>query len=110
KDLLAGKFDDQLVYRKQIRKDLKEYTKTTPPHVKAARMLEANGVELQSNIIRYVMTVDGPQPVELAKSKLDYDHYIDKQLKPLADSILSFFDTDFDELRRNSSQRKLFGF
>ncbi|MFH1400219.1 MAG: DNA polymerase II, partial [Nanoarchaeota archaeon] len=39
KDLLAGKFDDQLVYRKQIRKDLKEYTKTTPPHVKAARML-----------------------------------------------------------------------
>src|SRR5207249_4758237 len=36
-ELRAGRFDTELAYRKAIRKPLAEYTKTTPPHVKAAR-------------------------------------------------------------------------
>ena len=36
-DLRAGRFDSELAYRKAVRKDLDAYTKTTPPHVRAAR-------------------------------------------------------------------------
>lgn len=106
KDLKAGKKDDLLVYRKAIRKNLVEYTKTTPPHVKAARMLK----ELKSNIIEYIITINGPEPLELHKSKIDYNHYIEKQVKPLADTVLTFFDTNFDDLIKNSSQKTLFGY
>ena len=38
-DLRAGRYDAELAYRKAIRKPLAAYTKTTPPHVKAARNL-----------------------------------------------------------------------
>ncbi|MGV8168583.1 MAG: DNA polymerase domain-containing protein, partial [Candidatus Nanoarchaeia archaeon] len=112
KDLLAGKYDDLLVYRKALRKDTEEYTKTTPPHVKAARMLD----KITSNIIDYIMTTDGPVPIQLIekdkeqktnKYKIDYEHYIDKQIKPLADSILCFYDTNFDDLQNGHSQRSL---
>jgi len=106
KKLKTGKLDDLLVYRKAIRKRLDEYTKTTPPHVKAARMLK----KLTSNVIEYVMTVDGPVPLEILKGSIDYEHYINKQIKPLADTVLSFYDTSFDDIIKNSSQKTLFGF
>ncbi|MFH1589131.1 MAG: DNA polymerase II [archaeon] len=105
-DLKKGKYDDLLIYRKAIRKRLEEYTKTTPPHVKAARMLK----EVKSNIIEYIMTINGPEPLELHKSNIDYDHYIEKQIKPLADSVLSFYNTSFDDILKNSSQKTLSGF
>ncbi len=105
-NLKTGKYDDLLVYRKAIRKNLESYTKTTPPHVKAARMLD----DLKSNIIDYVITVNGPEPLELLKSRIDYDHYIEKQVKPLADSVLGFFNTNFDDVVKNSSQKTLFGY
>ena len=105
-DLKQGKYDDLLVYRKAIRKSLAEYIKTTPPHVKAARKLE----KLTSNIIKYVMTENGPEPIQNITSKLDYEHYIEKQIKPLADSVLVFFNQKFDDIIKGSKQTKLFGF
>lgn len=115
KDLKDGKLDDKLVYRKAIRKDLAGYTKTTPPHVKAARLLEEEGVPLDSHIIEYVLTKEGPWPILLTQAgkkqpTIDYDHYIDKQLKPIGDGILVFYDTSFDDLLKGSSQKTLFGF
>ncbi|MFH1408400.1 MAG: DNA polymerase II [Nanoarchaeota archaeon] len=109
-DLKKGKYDDLLVYKKSIRKDLKEYVKTTPPHVKAARKLEAAGKKLESTSVHYLMTEQGPEPVQIQKSKIDYEHYIDKQVKPIADSVLSFYDTNFDDVIMNSKQQTLFGF
>ena len=105
-DLKKGKHDDLLIYRKAIRKNLKDYVKTTPPHVKAARKLD----KLTSSIITYVMTSDGPEPTQKIKHKLDYDHYIEKQIKPIADSVLVFFDTEFDNLLLDTKQTSLFGF
>ncbi|MBS3088267.1 DNA polymerase II [Candidatus Pacearchaeota archaeon] len=99
-----GKLDDKLVYRKSIRKSLEQYTKTTPPHVKAARLLP----NLESSIIEYVVTVKGPQPIQLQKNKIDYEHYIEKQIKPIANQILLLFDKDFDEIIQTSKQTKLF--
>ena len=57
--LYAGKLDRKLVYRKGISKRLKDYTKTVPPHIRAARMLD----QLDGRIVRYVMTKAGPEPV-----------------------------------------------
>ncbi|MNW20337.1 DNA polymerase II [compost metagenome] len=47
------------------------------------------------------MTVAGPMPMETLdprQSPIDYDHYITKQLQPIADAILPFLDDDFDTL------------
>ncbi|MGM5482803.1 MAG: DNA polymerase II [Nanobdellota archaeon] len=101
-----GKFDDLLVYKKSISKDLEEYTKTTPPHVKAARQLDS----LTSNIVSYYMTVNGPEPVEKLKSSIDYNHYIEKQIKPIAETILHLFDMNFDDVIKNSNQKSLFDY
>ena len=83
-----------------------EYTKTTPPHVKAARKME----HMESNLISYYMTVNGPEPEDEVKSTIDYEHYMDKQLRPIADSILMFYDLSFDDIDKGSSQKTLFGF
>ena len=103
-DVKQGKKDDSLVYRKSISKNLKEYTKTTPPHVKAARKLG----KIETNVIEYVMTVDGPEPVQKIEHKLDYDHYIEKQLKPIADTLLVFFNQKFEDIIEGNKQKSLF--
>jgi len=104
KKVKAGDLDKKLMYRKSIRKALSEYVKTTPPHVKAARKLD----KLESNIIEYYITTDGPEPIQKLKHKLDYKHYIDKQIKPIAQQILTLFDKDFDDVVEGSKQAKLF--
>ena len=112
-DLKGGKKDADLVYRKAARKELEGYTKTTPPHVKAARLLEKEGIPLDSNIIEYVMTNDGPYPMQLQERKpkqIDYGHYVEKQIKPIADAILSFYDASFDDIIKGAKQKTLFGY
>lgn len=104
KDLKSGKLDSELIYRKSIRKDLQEYTKTTPPHVKAARKLDS----IESNVIEYYITVDGPEPIQKLKNKLDYGHYIDKQIKPIADQVLVLFGKSFEDTLQGTKQRTLF--
>ncbi|MAG37827.1 hypothetical protein CMI45_00360 [Candidatus Pacearchaeota archaeon] len=104
KKLRSGSLDKKLMYQKSIRKNLSEYTKTTPPHVKAARKLDS----LEGNVIQYFITTDGPEPKQKLKHKLDYDHYIDKQIKPIAQQILTLFNKDFDDLLSSSKQAKLF--
>ncbi|MBU0461809.1 MAG: DNA polymerase II [Nanoarchaeota archaeon] len=106
KDLQAGKYDDLLVYRKSIRKDVKEYTKTTPPHIKAARKAGITG----TGVVAYYMTVKGPEIADERKSKIDYEHYIDKQIKPIADSVLVFYKKTFDDLMKGSKQKSLSSF
>jgi DNA polymerase II len=104
--LKKGSYDDLLVYKKAIRKDLDKYTKTTPPHVKAARKLD----KITSSIIAYVLTTDGPEPIQKITHSLDYDHYIEKQIKPIADSILVFYNTTFDDVVNETKQTSLFNF
>ena len=42
-----------------VRKDLDAYTKTTPPHVRAARKQQSGS----GGIVEYVMTQNGPEPL-----------------------------------------------
>lgn len=102
---LNGEFDDQLVYRKRLRRRLTEYERNVPPHVRAARLADeynlANGRPMQyqnGGWISYVMTTSGPEPLENRHSPIDYDHYIEKQLEPVADGILPFLHDDFATL------------
>jgi DNA polymerase II len=41
------------------------------------------------------MTTRGPEPVGKRSSPLDYQHYLERQLAPAADSLLSHFGSDF---------------
>lgn len=88
-----GTFDDKLVYRKRLRKEIDEYQKSSPPHVRAARMINKT-----SGTVEYVMTKRGPVPVEIKHGDLDYQHYIEKQLKPIADSVLGLLGESFDSI------------
>jgi DNA polymerase II len=97
----GGRLDGKLVYRKRIRKRLDEYSGSTPPHVQAALQLDNPG-----GTIRYVITTEGPQPIEKRTAPLDYDHYVDTQLRPVADSLLGFVGLDFERLV--SGQQDLF--
>jgi DNA polymerase-2 len=105
-DLRAGRHDGELAYRKAIRKPLAAYTKTTPPHVKAARK-QAGGA---GRIVAYVVTRAGPEAVGETTAPPDYDHYVAQQLRPLADQVLRFLGgPDFDELIGARRQLLLFG-
>ena len=88
--LQAGELDEQLVYRKRIRRALDDYQRNVPPHIQAARKLEHSG-----RTISYLITRNGPEPVDLLQSTPDYQHYLDKQLAPAADGILQFLDSSF---------------
>jgi DNA polymerase elongation subunit (family B) len=44
------------------------------------------------------------------KHKPDYEHYVDKQIKPIADTILSVYGKSFDDILKSSTQSKLFGY
>lgn len=104
KDIRAGKMDKLLIYRKSIRKNLAEYTKMTPPHVKAARLLDV----LDSNVIEYYITTSGPEPIQKHTHPLDYDHYITKQIAPIANQVLSLLGKSFEDLSQPTKQAKLF--
>lgn len=89
----SGELDAAMIFRKKIRKDVSEYGKTPPPHIRAARMLEKPGRE-----VRYVFTKRGPEPVDINPGDYDYDHYINKQLEPVADLILGLSEKKLSKL------------
>ncbi|WP_458734720.1 DNA polymerase II [Zobellella taiwanensis] len=102
---LAGERDADLVYRKRLRRPLAQYVKSQPPQVRAARLADEHnarrGLPLRyqhKGVIRYLITVNGPEPEEYRLSAIDYQHYIDRQLKPVADAILPFAGLSFDAL------------
>ena len=89
-DLAAGRLDEQLVYKKRIRRPLSEYIKNVPPHIQAARKGPPPG-----RSIEYVITINGPEPISARQSPLDYDHYLERQLAPTAESLLLHLHEDF---------------
>jgi DNA polymerase II len=99
-EVLAGCRDADLVYRKRLRRHLHEYQKNIPPQVQAAyKYVERTGKPLRrGDWIDYVITVQGPEPVAAQQGLLNYQHYVDKQLKPVADGILHFMEQSLSEL------------
>jgi DNA polymerase-2 len=96
-ELRAGRLDELLVYRKALRKPSSEYTRTTPPHVQAARKMSGP----PGRIIRYVFTTAGPEPAGERSDPLDYEHYVEKQIRPVAESILSLLGLSWEGVAGN---------
>ena len=98
--VLAGEEDDQLVYRKRLRRKLNDYQRNVPPHVQAARLCEARGLPVPSrgDWIEYVITTSGAEPAAKPLAAIDYQHYVDRQLEPVADGILGFVGSSFRAL------------
>ena len=127
-EVSAGRRDSQLVYRKSLRKASGEY-RAVPPHVVAARKLQAAAENRRAEraesgrrgperpdpdaagmrgIIDYYITVEGPEPAAQRQSALDYEHYISRQIEPIAEPVLATQRITFDEVRRNERQLELF--
>ncbi len=103
-EIKKGLHDGKLIFMKKIRRNLSDYV-NTPPHIKAVKLandkLEKAGLKpkyKKGSRIEYVITVDGVQPLEMATSLFDYDFYIDKQIKPIADDILPFIGKSFEKI------------
>lgn len=110
---LAGDKDDLLIYRKRLRHHLSAYQVNVPPQVRAARLADEHNARMNrpqqyqhGGWIRYVMTTMGPEPLETLRSPIDYEHYLAKQLQPIADSILYPLGESFSSL--TTSQQRLF--
>lgn len=95
--LLAGERDSDLVYRKRLRRRLDDYQRNVPPHVQAARLCVGRGLPVpgRGDWVEYVITTAGPEPAAAREASLDYQHYLERQLAPVADGILGFLDTSF---------------
>ncbi|UTW48806.1 DNA polymerase II [Bacterioplanoides sp. SCSIO 12839] len=103
--LLLGQLDDQLIYRKRLRRPLSAYQKNIPPHAQAAAKLE-QWRKLQGLLprfadrggwIEYRIGQAGAQPLEITQA-IDYSHYVEKQLMPVADAIFHFTGESFSEM------------
>jgi DNA polymerase I len=92
---------NELAFSVALGEELDHYTKTTPQHVKAAKILKESGVELRAgDLIRFVKTTREPhvKPVELAtKNEVDADKYI-AYLHSTFDQVLDALGLSFDEI------------
>lgn len=98
-----GALDDLLVYRKGLRKPPAQYTATSPPHVVAARKSGDVG-----RIVSYLITVAGPEPLDNLQHEPDREHYVQKQILPVAEPVLGTLGLDFAQVVGDDRQMGLF--
>ncbi len=96
----SGALDDTLVYKKNLRKEADDYTATTPPHVAAAR----KSTQPLGRSISYVMTSAGPEPLDNVHHPIDREHYVSKQIRPVAEPVLATLGLDFERVIGDSRQ------
>ncbi len=104
--LKAGDYDNKLIYRKRLRQKLVDYKKNRPPHAQAAVKADTYAKQRKEPVgryehggwIEYVITVNGPEPVEYNNNPLDYEHYIEKQIAPVVDALLMVLDNSLEKI------------
>jgi DNA polymerase I len=98
---------EELSIKVMLSKDLNKYVKTTPQHVKAAKLLEKEGLRVgKGDIIAFVKTRDsiGVKPVKLAKlSEVDTNKYLE-HVRTAFEQILLALGVRWEEV---SGQRSL---
>jgi DNA polymerase-2 len=100
----GGELDDALVYRKNLRKAADDYTASTPPHVAAAR----KSTQPTGRLVSYVVTTAGPEPLDNRRHPVDREHYVMKQVRPVAEPVLETLGLDFERVIGDSRQADLF--
>ncbi|MDP6457843.1 MAG: DNA-directed DNA polymerase I [Candidatus Bathyarchaeota archaeon] len=81
---------------------------TNPQHVKAARMLLDQGIQIDiGDIIRYVITTKDVKPVQMASNRdIDINKYVD-HLESMFKQLLDALDMDFDTMVGRPKQTSL---
>jgi len=94
-----GETPEELAFHVVLGKPLNEYKKTTPQHVKAARILNEMGYDMKAgDLINYVKVIKGVKPVQIASnSEIDVDKYV-AYLQSTFDQILDALGLDFEEI------------
>jgi DNA polymerase I len=92
---------EDLAFRIELTKNLGDYKKTTPQHVKAAKQLQSNGADVKAGDIIYFVKVKGPtgvRPIKQANvNEIDVDKYKD-QLKSTFEQVLDALGIEFHEI------------
>ena len=101
--LRSGALDDQLVYRKGLRKAVGDYRAGKPPHVAAAEKSKAP----PGRVIAYLITLAGPEPLDNQTAPPDREHYVHKQLRPVASPILATLGLKFEQVIGDDRQLRL---
>jgi DNA polymerase I len=100
KRLKERDFDlNELAFSVMLGRRLSSY-ETNPQHVKAAKMLQERGIDLDvGDVISYVVTQGGGvKPVQIASRKdVDVDKYVE-YLESMFEQLLDALDMNFDEL------------
>ena len=102
--LRDGALDEQLVYRKGLRKSVDAYTTNVPPHVQAVRKSK----QPPPRVVRYVMTRQGPELAAEQVHELDREHYLQRQVRPVAEPVLQALHLEFDKVVGDDRQISLF--
>lgn len=102
--LRAGQLDELLVYRRGLRKRVEEYTKNVPPHVQAVRKSKST----PTRVVNYVVTTNGPELVDELSGPPDREHYVEKQVMPVAVPVLDALGLDFAQVIGDDRQQELF--
>ena len=98
-----------LVFNVMLSKAPKDYTKTVPQHIRAAKQLESIREIKKGDIISYVKIVNKPgvKPIEMArKSEIDSSKYMEF-MESMLDQITSSMDLDFDTILGKPKQTGL---
>ena len=101
--LRNGALDEQLVYRKGLRKAVGDYRAGKPPHVAAAEKSKAP----PGRVIAYLITLAGPEPLDNQTAPPDREHYVHKQLRPVATPILATLGLKFEQVIGDDRQLRL---
>ncbi len=93
---------DELAFHVVLGKPPKEYTKTTPQHLKAALLLQERGIEIKAgDEIKYVQVVKDVKPLHkaylISRSEVNVDKYIG-YLQSTFDQVLDALGLEFDEI------------
>ena len=101
---IDGVHDALLVYRKGLRKTVAQYTRNTPPHVAAARKMS----DAPGRTVEYVVTTAGPEPIGDVRHAIDREHYVQKQIRPVAEPVLALLGLEFAHAIGDARQIELF--
>ncbi|WEU39942.1 MAG: hypothetical protein OdinLCB4_005590 [Candidatus Odinarchaeum yellowstonii] len=92
---------EELAFKVQMSKPIESYTKTTPQHIKAAKLLEDRGKEVKpGGIIAFVKTRDelGVKPLAIASiNDIDTEKY-KEAIESTFDQVLDSLNIDFKEV------------
>lgn len=104
KQFRNGELDHLLVYHKGLRKPVSSYVTNVPPHVQAVKQSKSS----PPRVVAYVITTAGPQLVAEVNAPLDREHYLEKQIMPVATPVLEALGLSFNQVIGDDRQIALF--